>query len=146
MIHLLPTFRLRFPWQRKRPVTRPTIAAEPATVPVEAPWTHRPPAAFQWAQSCGWCRGPIPADSVDPEFCSPRHASDWLLEQNGPTYGPALPPIQGCAPPPSGPDLRVVSDAPPEPSWMAHITAWERAKAERLVAERIAPTGTEKAA
>lgn len=147
MIHLLPL--LRWPWRRNTRPARPQFDAEPPVAvpaPVEPAWTHKPPEPFVWSEKCGWCRKHIPANSPDPEFCQTAHHALWLRETSGPTYGPELPPIQGCAPPPPGPDLRLVPDASPDPPWMAAIDAWERAKAERLMAERKAPDGKEEAA
>lgn len=127
----LPRFlRLR----RNRAVAAPQDVAEPRVpvpAPVEPAWVHRPPQAFVWADNCGWCRKPIPADSRDPEFCTTRCNANWLLETNGPTYGPELPPIQGCQRPP-------IPDRPADPPWLAQIVAWDKAKTDRVADERRA--------
>jgi hypothetical protein len=72
---------------------------------------------------------------VDGEFCKPACAASWLTAQADVItkfIGPC--PASATLPAPES-----------EPPWLARITAWEKAKAANLVAERKAPSAGEAA-
>jgi hypothetical protein len=105
--------------------------------PPDPPWQHRPPEdPHTPAELCGapGCDNPV-GDHVSGEWCSAKCAAAWLS---------ALPAAKRCDALFTRPEI--LPEPPPEPAWMARLTAWERAKADRLIADRKSPTSEERAA
>jgi hypothetical protein len=105
--------------------------------PPDPPWQHRPPEGPHVpAELCGapGCDNPV-RDHVSGEFCSAVCQSKWITAQPVPERNQE---------PFTRPDI--LPEPSPEPPWMARLTAWERAKAERLIADRKSPTSEERAA
>jgi hypothetical protein len=147
---------LRLPWRRK---TRPQTAPEPVPAPSEPPapptepaWRHVPPEPQDRATKCGQCGEDIPDRAVSFEFCGSVCAArwstafiSWLNAEAKWLRDGDMGPVHSCEPRAvTGP--RLVPDIPPEPAWMARITAGERKKADRVIAERKAPSAGDKAA
>lgn len=134
MIHLLPL--LRFPRWLRRSRTAPTTVPTPSLTPepskeTPAPpaWHHGPPTPRDRAEQCGQCGEDIPAASVDGEFCNSLCASRWItvtMPRTDPNTDLFIPPDISPQP-------------PPEPAWMAQISAWERAKARNVIKARKSP-------
>lgn len=136
---MIPAFRwlLRLGTPHTAPLTAcaPFVAPEPPNETPAAPaWLHRPPSPHERAETCGQhdCDQPV-GDHPSGEFCSNTCHAVWLTARLVPTPLNTDPFVASPSPP-----------APPEPAWMAALTAWERAKAERLIADRKSP-GTEAA-
>jgi hypothetical protein len=69
-------------------------------------------------------------DHVSGEWCSNKCHAAWVTAQPVPERNQD---------PYSRPDI--LPDPPPEPPWLAAITAAEKARAQRLIADRKSPEG-----